>query len=247
MDHTSHRQLLKHQHQQLSSLSLLTARAKHTPRLTEQYDQQSGAMGTDSSPGQDDSQIANSETSTSTDAPGEGPTEQTSISAQSSLAMGGAAAEQAAVAPPPVFLDRTYSMVDTGPDDVVSWSENGDSFIIKKVDAFEAMLPAFFNHRNFLSFVRQLNLYGESNLFLWGVAVCCGTESGEVGVGRVLLHTACTTMSTSMSMCVCVLQLSVVLYYTTTYFAVVFGCAAFLYACWSYAARRQKKWSIADS
>lgn len=84
--------------------------------------------------------------------------------------MGGAAAEQAAVAPPPVFLDRTYTMVDTSPDDVVSWSENGDSFIIKKVDAFEAMLPAFFNHRNFLSFVRQLNLYGESNLFVFVVS-----------------------------------------------------------------------------
>lgn len=37
--------------------------------------------------------------------------------------------------PVPVFLDRTYTMVDTSSDDVVSWSEAGDSFIIRQVGA----------------------------------------------------------------------------------------------------------------
>ncbi|CAN0524190.1 unnamed protein product, partial [Scytosiphon promiscuus] len=35
--------------------------------------------------------------------------------------------------PVPVFLDRTYTIVDTSSDDVVSWSEAGDSFIIRQV------------------------------------------------------------------------------------------------------------------
>lgn len=143
-------------------------------RLTEQQcrDEQSDTMDTDSSPGQDDSQISNSEPSTSTttttmatDVPNRvGARSTTSYSTHSSSARGGVAAEQA-TAPPPVFLDRAYTMVDAGPDDVVSWSESGDSFIIKKIDVFEARLPAYFNHRNFLSFVRQLKLYGESALF----------------------------------------------------------------------------------
>lgn len=37
--------------------------------------------------------------------------------------------------PVPVFLDRTYTIVDTSSDDVVSWSEAGDSFIIRQVGA----------------------------------------------------------------------------------------------------------------
>lgn len=33
----------------------------------------------------------------------------------------------------PVFLDRTFRMVESVSDDVVCWSEAGDSFIIKQV------------------------------------------------------------------------------------------------------------------
>lgn len=32
----------------------------------------------------------------------------------------------------PVFLDRTYRMVENVPDDIVCWSDAGDSFIIKQ-------------------------------------------------------------------------------------------------------------------
>lgn len=37
----------------------------------------------------------------------------------------------------PVFLDRTFRMIENVPDDVVCWSEAGDSFIIKQVGAAE--------------------------------------------------------------------------------------------------------------
>lgn len=37
----------------------------------------------------------------------------------------------------PVFLDRTFRMVEEVPDDVVCWSTAGDSFIIKQVRAQE--------------------------------------------------------------------------------------------------------------
>eukprot|EP00752_Nemacystus_decipiens_P011167 g9921.t1 len=60
----------------------------------------------------------------------------------------------------PAFLDRTFKMIEQVPDDIVCWSRAGDSFIIKQVLPFEEVLPAFFNHKKFMSFVRQLNFYG---------------------------------------------------------------------------------------
>jgi len=43
---------------------------------------------------------------------------------------------------------------------IVSWSENGDSFVIKDQNEFsKQILPALFKHNNFASFVRQLNKY----------------------------------------------------------------------------------------
>lgn len=69
---------------------------------------------------------------------------------------------QPTLGPVPVFLDRTYAIVDKGSDDVVAWSESGDSFVIRKVETFAKMLlPTLFNHNNFESCVRQLNFYGE--------------------------------------------------------------------------------------
>ena len=49
---------------------------------------------------------------------------------------GRAAARSQQMEPPmhiPVFLDRTFRMVEQGPADVVCWSRAGTSFIIKQV------------------------------------------------------------------------------------------------------------------
>lgn len=75
----------------------------------------------------------------------------------------GEAARPASVGPLPAFLDRTFAMVDeASSDSIVGWSTNGDTFVIKRLDLFEEeVIPRFFNHRNLLSFVRQLNNHGE--------------------------------------------------------------------------------------
>lgn len=74
-------------------------------------------------------------------------------------------ARAAGPSPAPPFVEKTYAIVNGEPDDIVSWSrqeDGGDTFVIKRVDLFEEhVLPRFFNHRNYSSFLRQLNNYGE--------------------------------------------------------------------------------------
>ncbi|TMW62244.1 hypothetical protein Poli38472_009737 [Pythium oligandrum] len=61
----------------------------------------------------------------------------------------------------PVFLQKTYDMIESSPDHIAAWSETGTSFIIKQPREFaKMMLPRYFKHNNFSSFVRQLNFYG---------------------------------------------------------------------------------------
>ncbi|KAL3623381.1 Heat stress transcription factor A-3 [Castilleja foliolosa] len=63
--------------------------------------------------------------------------------------------------PIPPFLSKTYDLVDdTSLDAIISWGENGDSFVVwDHVEFARSILPKNFKHNNFSSFVRQLNTY----------------------------------------------------------------------------------------
>ncbi|CAM8876861.1 unnamed protein product [Rhodiola kirilowii] len=62
----------------------------------------------------------------------------------------------------PPFLTKTYQQVeDPSTDNLISWSEDGSSFVIWRPAEFaKDLLPKFFKHNNLSSFVRQLNTYG---------------------------------------------------------------------------------------
>ncbi|KAI8350880.1 HSF-type DNA-binding-domain-containing protein [Choanephora cucurbitarum] len=62
----------------------------------------------------------------------------------------------------PAFLNKLYNMVDDlSTNELICWSENGLSFIVVRHEEFaKKVLPRFFKHSNFSSFVRQLNMYG---------------------------------------------------------------------------------------
>lgn len=62
----------------------------------------------------------------------------------------------------PPFLVKCYEMVnDESTNELISWSESNDSFIIWDESKFASqLLPKYFKHSNFSSFVRQLNIYG---------------------------------------------------------------------------------------
>ncbi|XP_049932202.1 heat stress transcription factor B-2a-like isoform X2 [Nymphaea colorata] len=63
---------------------------------------------------------------------------------------------------PTPFLTKTYQLVDDpSVDDVISWNDDGSTFIVWRPAEFARdLLPKYFKHNNFSSFVRQLNTYG---------------------------------------------------------------------------------------
>lgn len=60
------------------------------------------------------------------------------------------------------FLMKCYEMVDDpSTNSVISWSQSYDTFVIWNMTDFTRdLLPKFFKHQNFSSFMRQLNIYG---------------------------------------------------------------------------------------
>ncbi|ORX82800.1 hypothetical protein K493DRAFT_167356, partial [Basidiobolus meristosporus CBS 931.73] len=62
----------------------------------------------------------------------------------------------------PAFLNKLHKMVgEPTTNELIRWSEDGTSFIVTKHEEFaKEVLPRFFKHNNFSSFVRQLNMYG---------------------------------------------------------------------------------------
>jgi hypothetical protein len=69
--------------------------------------------------------------------------------------------EMAQRSAPAPFLTKTYQLVDDpSTDDVISWNETGTTFVVwKTADFAKDLLPNYFKHNNFSSFVRQLNTY----------------------------------------------------------------------------------------
>lgn len=62
---------------------------------------------------------------------------------------------------PKNFIVRTFEMIsNTTHSDIVSWTNAGYSFAIYSTNLFASkILPKHFRHKNFSSFVRQLNMY----------------------------------------------------------------------------------------
>ncbi len=61
----------------------------------------------------------------------------------------------------PAFLTKSYEILND-PENfkVIRWNMEGDAFIVRKPNDFaEQILPKYFKHSNYASFVRQLNMY----------------------------------------------------------------------------------------
>ena len=69
----------------------------------------------------------------------------------------------AAKSPVAPFISKLFELTNefAGPDVCFEWSEDGTQFWVSNIEIFSRdVLPAYFKHNNYASFIRQLNIYG---------------------------------------------------------------------------------------
>ncbi len=61
----------------------------------------------------------------------------------------------------PAFLQKLYAMLNDPDITDIVWSDDGESFSVTHPENLaKTVLPFYFKHNNFTSFIRQLNMYG---------------------------------------------------------------------------------------
>ena len=60
------------------------------------------------------------------------------------------------------FLLKLFDILNNNTyNEIISWNYDGTSIIIKEINNLsDIILPKFYTHNNYKSFVRQLNIYG---------------------------------------------------------------------------------------
>ncbi|KAF9964085.1 hypothetical protein BGZ70_006964 [Mortierella alpina] len=66
-----------------------------------------------------------------------------------------------------MFVDKLFKMVeDPAIQHLISWAKEGDMFYVYNcIKLSDTILPKFFKHNNWQSFVRQLNMYGFHKIY----------------------------------------------------------------------------------